>query len=255
MLVQYRRDGRLRLFRQHDHALLAGELAASWTGIGRMPTELPFDLVLAAALHDLAWTELDERPEWDKEARCPVAFHAYPLKPKLAAYRDGLDRLERIHPYAALLASLHYTSFPEVSKVTALQEAEAGRHRKLKATLQLEPDQEARLARDLSYLKFFDILSILLCLTPPSASTDQQPEWVSTARHPETPDGGHLHVTWWDDDVVHVDPFPFRDSLEVRLPFRELPGDLDGPKALARAWAQASPGYWWLCIQQAPRLA
>jgi len=255
MLVQYRRDGRLRLFRQHDHALLAGELAASWTGIGREPTELPFDLVLAAALHDLAWDELDEHPEWDQEGRSPYAFHSYPLEPKLAAYRNGLDRLERIYPYAALLGSLHYTSFPEVSAIASLQEAEADRRRKLKDMLQAEPVEEARLEHDLAYLKFFDILSIVLCLTPPSASTDGQPEWVATAHHPETPDGGHVHVTWWDDDVVHIDPFPFRASLEIRLPFREVPDDLDGPEAFSAAWARAVPGHWWLCIQQAPRLA
>ena len=255
MLVQYRHDGRIRLFRQHDHALLAGELAAGWIGTARARTALPFDLVLAVALHDLAWNELDEFPVWDPEGRRPCAFHTYPLEPKIGAYRSGLDAVERIHPYAALLGSRHYTSLPDMQGLTELQESEAGRQARLRERLRLGPGDEARLERDLEYLKFFDILSINLCLTPPSASIEEQPEWLETAHHPETPEGGHIHVTWWDDDVVHVDPFPFRESLDVSLPFREIARELDGPDALAQEWEQASQDYWWLCIRQAPRLA
>lgn len=255
MLVQFRRDGRLRLFRQHHHALLAGELASTWSGIGREPAPLPFDLVLAVGLHDLSWRELDRVPTWNGETGRPAAFHELPVDEKVAAYLDGLDTVERIHPYSALLGSLHYTSFPDVRDVASLQEPEAKRQERLREELRLGEAEESRLDRHLAYLQFFDALSIFLCLSPPSATTEGQPRWVDEVRHLDTPEGEHVHLTWWDDDVIHVDPFPFRESLEVSLPYREIEGSVDGAEALAEAWEAAATEAWWLCLQQPPRLA
>ncbi|MFQ5678700.1 MAG: DUF3891 family protein [Gemmatimonadota bacterium] len=256
MLVQKRHDGRLRLFRQHDHALVSGEAAAAWCGVGRDPESLPFELILATALHDVAWRPLDRSPRLDPETGLPVSFHEYPVAEKVEAYRRGLDRAARIHPYAGLLGSLHYSSFPETQPLEEFQSREEARRRDLAERLGLGPEDDAGIRTHLRYLQLFDTFSIVLCLTPPCASVETQPPWVDAARHLEAPAGGTFHLTWVDDEVLHVDPFPFRDTLELRVPYRELEGDrLGTADALSTAWESAPEERWWVSVRSALRLA
>lgn len=273
MLVQVRSDGRLRLFRQHDHALAAGELAFAWAGPERDAAPLSFELVLATALHDLSWRELDRRPLRDDRTGRPVTFDEYPVSPKLEAYARGLDDLEAIHSYAALLGSRHYTSFPDVRAAESAEArefvaAEETRRERLWRALDFEEARptdgpwesvsgdEEGVSRDLDYLQLFDGLSIFICLTPPSARTGAQPEWVERLRHLETPGGRLLHLTWMEDDVLHVDPFPFRGPVELRLSYRELPTDsFPDQAALDAAWDAAPEEDWWVSVRPAPRLA
>lgn len=254
MLIQLRDDPTVRLFRQHDHALAAGELAAAWVGPGREPAPLAFEVVLATALHDLSWQRLDESPAWDPVGRRPCAFHDLPLELKLEAYVSGLDETERIHPYGALLSSLHYTSFPDVAEEEAFQARERSRRDRIVAELGYEGDDPALLA-DLAFLRLFDNLSLFLCLTPPPASVAEQPGWVDGLRHLQVPGGPLIHLTWLEDDVLHVDPFPFHEALELRIKYRELTGPWEGPADLEAAWRAAPALDWWVSVRPAPRLA
>lgn len=256
MLVQPRTDGRIRLIRQHDHALLAGTLACAWRGLGREAAPLPFDVVLAVGLHDLAWRSLDREPRLDLATGLPFPFHDHPLEEKLAAYGDGLDQVQDIHPYAALLGSLHYTSFPDIRGRVAFQEKERRRRAYLTERLELEAEDRVRVETDLAFLQLFDNLSLFLCLTPPGADTEGYPTWVEDCRHLETPGGATFHLTWLDDEVLHADPFPFRDTVEVRVPHRELPAaGYRDVERLAADWRDAPERQWWITVRPAPRLA
>lgn len=256
MLVQVRREGTLRLIAQHAHALVSGELACAWRGLAREPDPLPFQVVLAVGLHDLAWRGLDERPRLDPSAGRPYPFYAHPLTEKLAAYRAGLDELAAIHPYAALLGSLHYASFPDLGEAEEFQERERDRRRALRGRLGLEDEDEPRVQRDLAWLRLFDTASIFLCLTPPPSDPDANPAWVEDGRHLQAPGGRTFHLTWVDEEVVHADPFPFGDTLEVRIPCRDLPVHaFESQDALDRAWVAAPERHWWVTLRTAPRLA
>lgn len=255
MLVQQRSDGRLRLFRQHHHALASGELAAAWIGPTRDPSPLPFALILAVALHDLAWLPIDARPRLDPESGRPVPFHRFPAPEKARAYARGLDRLCALHPYGGLLGSLHYASFPDVAEEEAFQSAERERRRRLRAELAAGVRDE-RVRRDLAFLRLFDRLSLFLCLTPPSADPRGRPEWVASARHTAVPGGEIVHFTWVDEEVVHADPFPFRGRVELRLPYRELGGGpFAGQEELEEAWEAAPERTWWVEVREPLRLA
>lgn len=266
MLIQYRRDGRLRLFRQHDHALASGALAAAWRGLDREPEPLPFEVVLATSLHDLAWRGLDRSPAVDPEEGRPLGFHEHPFLEKLSAYRSGLDEAEAIHPYAGMLGSLHYAHFVESERedrppsereeAAAFLEAEEARRRRLVERLDLGLDEQAGARRHVRWLRMFDAVSLFLCLTPPPADGARRPEWVERARHPGTPDGGRFHLTWRDEEVVHVDPFPFGHAVELRLPYREFPAapPRDEP-VWRREWEAAPADVWWVSLRPSPRLA
>jgi len=256
MLVQARFDGRLRLFRQHDHALLSGELAMSWVGIEREPHLLPFDLVLATALHDFAWSDLDRTPTLDPESGRPHAFNTLPLEPKLEAYARGLDQMERLSAYSAFLASLHYTSFLETESAGAFQDAEAERRRRLGSAMDVEARSDEQLLEELAYLQLFDNLSIFLCLSPPSVDDGEQHGWVDDLRHLNSPNGSILHFTWLDEDLLHVDPFPFRAALPLQLRYRELPQqEFESQEELSTLWAAAPELSWMVWLRPAPRLA
>lgn len=256
MLAQPRLDGRLRVVRQHDHALLSGRLAMSWIGFEREPRPLPFDLVLATALHDAAWWELDRRPVRDDETGCPHSFFTHPSGVKLAAYRSGLDRLEGLSRHCALLASMHYTSFTDAAETPEFVRAETERRERLARELDIGDEDTDRLSSELAYLRLFDNLSIFLCLTSPGSDDRQQPDWIEDLRHLKSPEGPLLHLTWLGEDLVHVDPFPFRDAVSLRLPYRELARQtFDTQEELDRAWDDAPEVSWSAWLRPAPRLA
>jgi hypothetical protein len=256
MLVQARTDGRLRLFRQHDHALLSGALAMGWVGVEREPQPLSFDLVLATALHDLSWYELDREPSLDGQSGHPYSFQTLPLDAKLEAYARGLDQIERLSAYAALLVSLHYASFLETAPAGGFQDAEARRRRRLCAALGVDAGSDEQLMEELAYLQMFDSLSIFLSLTPPAADARVQPDWVDDLRHLTSPDGSLLHLTWLAEDLLYVDPFPFRGALPLQLTYRELPQqEFDSQEELVSVWDAAPESSWMVWLRPAPRLA
>lgn len=232
MLVQKRADG-LRLIRQNDHALLAGRLATEWVGFEPQPDPLPFRATLAIALHDLAWARVDREPELAPTG-LPYAFDTVDDPYRLPLYAAGLDELERIDPYAALMASRHYLRFLPIDPEFA--PAEEARQKRLQKTLGASVGESDQLQYLLRHL---DFLSLFLCLTDPAAIDPAkwlEPEFVGQAP------GGTYQLAWADDQTVTANPFPFRRSLSLEWPIRDLPaGPFSSQEALDAAWAAAPP--------------
>lgn len=217
MLVQLRENG-LRLIRQHDHALLAGRLAAAWQLPPAGP--VPWSTVLAVSLHDAMWISEDRGPRLDRSTGRPHDFASFPARLKRPMIADGVDRLRRVVP--------------------ELGSAVADHHRALAEGPGPAPDPV------LTRIRFFDVLSLVLCLTPPGSR--QPPSWLVDPP-PVAPDGFVLpRVVWRDPDTAALSPWPFprlRDPQEWNVPFRDLPG---GPWAtgaeLEAAWRQAPDARW-----------
>ena len=110
-LLVTRRDGRLALVTQPDHAALAGWLAEHW-GNEQFVVPAPREaLVTAATHHDDGWLELDGRADVQRRAAAPRALHRAAadrnrrslrprrrvrLRPRPARRRAGLDALQRL---------------------------------------------------------------------------------------------------------------------------------------------------------------
>lgn len=260
MIVQVRGD-RLRVIRQHDHALAAGALAGGWTGPGPEAESHPFRVVLATGLHDLAWRELDAEPRYDPESRRPFSFDAFPLEEKLAAYGAGVSRMGEISPWIGLLGSLHYASFLEEERARGFLEAEAERQERLLGRLEARRESPAgaaagpdlplrrRAEADLAWLKFFDGLSLRLCLTPPAVPDGELPPWLDRAHAPEAPDGTRVDTTWEGEGAVRVAPPVFGDGLALEIPCRDLPAAaFPDAGALRSAWRAAEETTWRLRV-------
>lgn len=260
MLVQ-RRKRAIRLIRQHDHALVSGALAHAWRREGAA-SAVSFELALAVALHDVAWIPLDRRPRLHAATGRPADFQDYPLGAKLDAYREGLDRLEVLHPLASLLGSLHYAAFvrdegPEAAAARAFLEGERRRRSRLSASVPADSaTEEACLAgglplqEALELLRFFDRLSLLVCLSAPGSSSEARPAWLEPLDRVEEPGGRELGLAWAGEGHLLVKPFPLRSPLAVRIPYRDLPpGPFGGEEALGRAWKSAPERSWRLEVR------
>lgn len=232
MIVQ-RRDGALRLIRQHDHALLSGELALAWRSAASQPAVSEV-LVLATSLHDLSWRRIDAEPRWNPLTRRPHDFLDFPRDAKFRSASRGITRVSRLHPYAAMLVSLHYATFAGAPNWFTVRERER-RDRILGHLGDLAPDPE-RTALDLGLLRLFDVLSLHACQTSFDAVSQDGPEWLSGSY--SGPAGGSILVAWTDADTLAMTPFPFGPGeLNLRLSFRELKGEsFADAKELRKSW-------------------
>ena len=233
MIVQVR-DDELVLIRQHDHGIASGVFAHEWIGLdgnGRAP----FDVVLAAALHDFAWLEVDERPHFDAERRAPLDFERHPTGPKYAFYERGLDAVERISPYSALLGSLHYAAFAMDRGIPGFLQRESARRERLRASLELGPPHDAVIELDRALVRLFDNLSLFVCLRSPDVRN--QPAWLAPEVVGVDPGGNSFALRWVESTVLAVDPFPFGRAFPLGIPARHLPpGPYDTPHSLDEAW-------------------
>ena len=246
MLIQVRQRG-LRLIRQPEHARLSAALARAWRGTdGADRRLLPLRLVLATALHDVAWRPLDAEPRFDPSTGRPYAFHDHPLSQKLEAYREGLDRLEAVEPYAALLGSLHYASFLGEEDAPAFLEAE----RKRRARLDVGVDP-AVVEEELAWLQHFDDLSIRLCLTSPGHRPEELPRWLDPDAPVRAPgEGADLTLSWSRDGVGSLEPWPFGREVTHEVPVRELDrARYPDAGTLRRAWRSAEVATWRLVLR------
>ena len=108
-MIVLRREGRLLLFKQLDHAALAGELAAERGNAGFEAPGPRDSVLLAAARHDEGWRDSDDSFRYDPERRAPLSFLDVGLEEYVTLYGAGIDRVAEADPYAGLLVSIHGT--------------------------------------------------------------------------------------------------------------------------------------------------
>ncbi|HEY8666580.1 MAG TPA: DUF3891 family protein, partial [Tepidisphaeraceae bacterium] len=97
------------LITQHDHALLAGEVARH-VGNGRFRRPDRFDEVIQGiSLHDSGWPLHDDEPTLNA-MHLPLDVFETPREVGLQVWRASADRAQQANPYAGLLTSLHALS-------------------------------------------------------------------------------------------------------------------------------------------------
>ncbi len=220
MIVREVREGFV-LIGQHDHGLVAGEIARHW---GRRPQPSP-STVYAIAQHDLGWQELDGSVIWNDETGRPHDFLDYPPEPKVRAFAAALDLLEERDPYAACLSSMHYATLMQGSEKEAearFREAENSRQHRLKSALADESIDA--LEHDLRLLKLCDGFSLFLCLNEPGREASHPPPYPDGL----VLDGEEYVPEWVDERTLRVRPDPFVGPFEVELPYRVVGRDGQG---------------------------
>lgn len=253
MILQHRTDGTLRVFTQHDHGLCCGELAHAWRGAG---APLSLALALVVAMHDVAWTELDDlaniTPDalpFDDEAGLPRDFQTLGLTDKIALYGEGIDLLERMHPYAGLLMSFHYAFFIPAERAPEFTAHEQRRRARLADALGLDAPDAPAVLEDFARLKFFDLISLYSCLAAPGAVDARRPFWIRD----ELKLGEETFALGWrGEDVLTMAPFCFDAPVEAPIAYRDLPTQtFEDAAAFLAAWRGAPAQTWALRVARA----
>ncbi len=212
------------LIRQHDHALASGEFARRW----RNPLRPRDSTLFAVAQHDVAWQGPDASVAWNEEKDRPYSFQDYPAGLKVAAYAEGLDRLEEQDAYAACLCSMHYETlvrrFGKTGGETRFVEAQVGRQERLRAGMTGE--EIGSLDRNLRFLRLCDGLSLFVCLNDPGEDESPPP-------YPEgfEFDGRRFEPLWEERSIFRLEPDPFTEPFEISIPYQRVGRDrqpLDG---------------------------
>ena len=230
------------LITQHDHALLAGELAEHFGNEFFATPDPRESAIKGVSLHDCGWPLHDNDPTLNKsslpldvfESSREIALQVWTASVEGAAARDG---------YAGLLVSLHVLSLsvfastqtdfqhekfdldnpPDRFAVTRFQQREIERQEKLRMTLGLRTERashhklptdaaqkkEDQLTFNFRMLQAMDVISLAACCTkPPSKQTqDVMPQ----------PGGAPFKLDLArDGNDVRVDPWPF-DQAEIEL--------------------------------------
>jgi uncharacterized protein DUF3891 len=208
---------------QPAHAYLAGQVARHWA------PELPADVVLGVAQHDVAWMAWDREPSLHAPARRAASFIEVPMAPRLEVWRHVARRLEAQSPYAALLVALHATNIhtryvPEESRpleFLAQQRADQD------ALLAVLPDATREQAmRDAELVFALDALSLALC------------HGWDARDLPPLGDGTTIRFTPLDDDRATLDPWPLDvDRVTIGIDARRLRERFDDEAAMRAAMA------------------
>jgi len=207
MIVRERPDSYV-LIRQHDHGLISGEFARRWAG---EPQPLESTLY-AIANHDVGWQGLDTVVRWDEESGKPYSFTNYPTRPKLRAYKEGLDLLEARNPYAACLCSMHYAALVGRSEdEVRFRESEAERQRSIKSIMTEE--EAVNLGHNFRLLRLCDDLSLFVCLNEPGRNDHP---WYENGFEFE---GTKFEPVWEDRFTLRLDPNPFSRPFDFIVPY------------------------------------
>jgi hypothetical protein len=96
----------------------------------------------------------------------------------------------------------------------------------------------------LSWLRFFDTLSLFACLTPPGTDEGLRPPWLgSEALRP--PLGPRITPGWRGAARLSLTPYLFGAPLELRIPYRDVPRRrYSRDEELRIAWLDAEAESW-----------
>jgi hypothetical protein len=238
------------LITQHDHALIAGQLAEVF-GNDHFAAPMPRQQALAGVtLHDCGWPLHDDEPTLNPDD-LPLDVFESPREIAFRVWTASIERAIEKEPYAGLLVSLHVLSLsvlatensrPNVKfdlanpqdrmAILKFQQREIERQEDLRQRLGLRSEKathkavarehrqesEDQLQFNFALLQVMDQMSLAVCCT--------QPPTLTTRDMPLSPGGEKLKLSLRreDNDVV-VEPWPFSvERVELMVPAARVPG-------------------------------
>ncbi|MVP01828.1 DUF3891 family protein [Paenibacillus lutrae] len=209
---------------QHEHAQFSRQIADCFKEELLVDQHYAEAVYLAIQEHDRSWIRLDDRPVWNDQDSIPFSFNDYPLLPKLVLYKLGLDEIEEMNDYAALLCSLHYSSFIHLRQSSlpdcaAFIDHEHARQQRLKP--KLNHPGEYMIEQHFKLLKLCDELSLYVCLNEPGASKDEEHPWYREGFKTLINDQ-QIMARWISEINVQIRPFLFKKEFCASLKIKQV---------------------------------
>ncbi|MBN6186709.1 DUF3891 family protein [Aneurinibacillus sp. BA2021] len=242
-MIAYEREHSFVMFTQHDHALASGAMAAHWNENCFTGKERRQEVLYGVSQHDRSWIAADDTPLWYDAAKGPYTFMNFPLLPKLLFYEKGVDEIEQESAYAALLCSLHYTSFFDGASETAALEyvrKEQERQHRIRLQLSLDEAGTAALRFHFDLLQFCDNLSLYVCMQEPGVAKEEEISWFRNG-FPQSfafAKGKKIIARWTDGQTVSLTPFPFNKTWETAIPYKNVSKEKIRQHGVARAYEE-----------------
>ncbi|REE88940.1 uncharacterized protein DUF3891 [Paenibacillus taihuensis] len=224
---------------QHDHAILSRDIAGHFKDGYYIDLTFKNDILLAIREHDRGWIRLDETPIWNDRIHAPFSFMDYPLYGKLPLYRIGIDEVEEMSSYAALLCSLHYTSFKPIRNsahpdCVAYMKHETNRQNEILKKLDLEAGCEL-VTQHLNMLQLCDDLSLYVCLNQPGATKEEEHPWYKEAFGTAIQNQA-FRAKWINNVEIGLQPFPFIRDFKVSLRIKHVSRELRAQYGIGKAY-------------------
>ncbi|QGH34714.1 DUF3891 family protein [Gracilibacillus salitolerans] len=213
---------------QHDHARFSGELATQLKDNLFINTNYRDTVILSITEHDRAWIRLDQVPIWNDQQKIPFSFTDYPLLPKITMYKKGIDEVENMNQYAALLCSIHYTSFQDIRQSNQKDcidyiKNELQRQQQIKSKLPHFNDKVV--TQHYRLLRFLDELSLYVCLNQAGVTKNEEHPWFVNG-FGTLIDDQRYYAEWKSRSEIKITPFPFKTEFEITLKTKYVPKDL-----------------------------
>jgi hypothetical protein len=253
-MIRREHEGGWLLISQTAHAWMAGQLALRWGGNDGFVRPEPWDeLAFIAAWHDNGWAEWELAPRVLPDGR-PVGFMEMELEEHFAIWQRSAERMQTSSLYGALLISLHATALYQrrLAEDDRGDTLEARRRirdfvdqqRAFQAQMRRALDghprygpllAESPLADALRLLQVWDLLSLMLLMTPFRAHTLED---VPVAPDERTT----VQLTLSDRRTLALAPYPFGVApFTLRADGRWLAQQTFGHNALFRRALEQAP--------------
>jgi hypothetical protein len=217
------------LITQHAHATLSGQLAEHWKEEFFWQQPYTPDVLLAIYQHDRGWIHLDEVPAWDAQHAQVFSFIGYPMKAKLLHYTKGIEEVEAMSTYAAILCSRHYCSFLRGGNAQEKEfvEQELKRQQSLIENMQLDnPAKQQLVDYHFRILQLFDDLSLYICINQPGiAKAEEFPFFKNGFKNSDSftfTNGKKIEACWKNLHTVSVSPFPLSIEHTLAVPYKQV---------------------------------
>lgn len=210
------------LVQQHHHGQLAGELMKHWKKDMFPDDQWRHSVLIAITNHDIGWALFDEQPFWNDAKSAPFRFTDFPLLPKIVLYRQGIDDVEKMDAYAAMLCSLHYEQFIQHNdEKLAKQFVEAEQNRRRRLTEKVDDFDQELFEKHFTLLQLGDNFSLYCCVNNPGV--DKVDEHMFFRNGIPSPGNfhslstGRIGIHFADQHTIKVEDYPFRHPFDVKV--------------------------------------
>lgn len=238
-MIVYEKEDAYVFIEQHEHARISGHLMSAWDQLPIIGDRLSSNVIYAAYEHDRGWIDLDSWPLWNDAASQPYTFVDFPPKIRFLYYNKGLNEIEQINPYSALLCSGLYTTLVEkFDNDDARQFVSSEKERQKRIKQQLKVD-EAQLTLLMKALILCDELSLFACMKEPGTPTSQY-EWFARGFSYSAGNTGadRIFAEWCESDTIELTPYPFVRPVELSVVYKEVSKEAARRYGIAHAYSE-----------------